>query len=63
MRNKLVKGAEIEIMTPDKDFLCNIDEMFDLEENEIESIHGGAGEKFVKINYNIPVGSILRVKS
>ncbi len=63
VRNKLVKGVEIEIMTPDKDFLCNIDEMFDLEENEIESIHGGAGEKFVKINYNIPVGSILRVKS
>lgn len=62
IRNKLVKGDEVEVMTPDEQFTMNIEEMFDLEGGELDSVHGGAGNKLLKLRNGLPVGSMLRIK-
>lgn len=62
IRNKLVKGEEIEVMTPDEQFTMNIEEMWDLEGEELDAIHGGAGNKLLKLRKGLPVGTMLRIK-
>ncbi len=62
VRNRLDKGQEVEVMTPDDQFVMKVDEMFDLEGNSLDAIHGGAGSKFLKLKKEVPVGSMLRIK-
>lgn len=62
VRNRLDKGQEIEVMTPDDQFTVKVDELFDLEGKEVESIHGGAGNRIIPLKKDVPVGAMLRVK-
>ncbi len=62
VRNRLKKGEEIEIMTPDKQFSMKVSEMFDLEGQEVDAIHGGAGDRLLKLKNGLPVGTMLRIK-
>ncbi len=61
VRNKLVRGEEVEIMTPSEKFSMKVEEMFDLEGEEVDSVHGGAGEKVLRLREDLPVGSMLRI--
>ena len=49
-------------MTPDEQFELKVDEMFDLENEKVDAVHGGAGEKILKLKKDLPVGAMLRVK-
>lgn len=60
VRNRLEKGQEIEIMTPEEQFSMTVDEMFDLEGNPVEAIHGGAQNRILKLRGRIPLGSMIR---
>ncbi|MDA1060364.1 MAG: U32 family peptidase C-terminal domain-containing protein [bacterium] len=62
IRNKLLKGEEVEVMTPDEKFTQNVDEIFDLEGSELDAVHGGAGDKMLKLKEGLPIGSMLRIK-
>lgn len=62
VRNKLERGEEVEIMTPDDLFTLKVSEMFDLEGEELEAVHGGAGVKVLKLKEGIPVGAMIRIK-
>ncbi|NIA02016.1 MAG: U32 family peptidase [Nitrospirae bacterium] len=62
IRNRLEKGEEIEIMTPSDQFLMKIEEMFDMENEPVDTVHGGAGDKVLKLKEGLPVGAILRVQ-
>ena len=63
VKNKLLKGELVEVMTPDDQFSLKIEEMFDLEGKEVESIHGGAGMRLLKLKAGIPEGAMLRIES
>ncbi len=63
IRNRLDSGDEVEIMTPEEQFILKIDEMFDLEGNRLESVHGGAGDRVLKLKKGIPEGSMIRIKA
>lgn len=63
IRNRLEKGEEIEIMTPDDQFLMKVDEVFDLENEPVDTVHGGAGDKVLKLKKDLPEGTILRVRA
>ncbi|MBI4975232.1 U32 family peptidase C-terminal domain-containing protein [Candidatus Peregrinibacteria bacterium] len=64
VRNCLEKGAEVEIMTPTGDIIGKIEGIFDLESNEVDAAHGGAGDRLLKISSvkEIPNYSMLRIK-
>lgn len=62
VRNRLDKGREIEVMTPDDQFTVKADEMFDLNGEEVSAIHGGAGNRVLKLKKGVPLGAMLRVK-
>ncbi|MBI5754117.1 U32 family peptidase C-terminal domain-containing protein [Candidatus Peregrinibacteria bacterium] len=62
VRNRLDKGREIEIMTPDDQFTLRVEEMFDLDGKEVTAIHGGAGNRLLRLRKGLPVGAMLRVK-
>lgn len=62
IRNRFARGAEVEVMTPDDQFTMKVDKMFDLEGNEVEAVHGGAGNRILKLKTGLPFGSMLRVK-
>jgi putative protease len=62
VRNRLDKGQEIEVMTPDEQFSLKVDEIFDMEGEEVSSVHGGAGNKILKLREGICVGAMLRIK-
>ncbi|MFA6991865.1 MAG: U32 family peptidase C-terminal domain-containing protein [Candidatus Gracilibacteria bacterium] len=60
VRNRFDVGQEIEVMEPKKDSKMKVSKMFDLEGNEIESIHGGAGDRILKLKKGIVIDSMLR---
>jgi len=62
VKNKLVKGEEVEVMTPDDQFTVKIEEMFDLEGAVVEAVHGGAGDRILKLREGIPAGAMLRIE-
>ncbi len=62
VRNRLEKGQVVEVMTPDDQFDIEVEEMFDLDGEEVSSIHGGAGNKVLKLKPGIPVGGMVRIK-
>jgi U32 family peptidase len=62
IRNKLEKGEEIEVMTPDDQLTVKIEEMFDMENEPQDAVHGGAGDKILKLKEGLPIGTILRVQ-
>lgn len=61
VRNRLNRGEIVEIMTPSEQFEMKVSEMFDTEGKEIEAIHGGAGERVLKLRAGLPVGTMLRI--
>lgn len=61
IRNKLEKGEEVEIMTPGDQFMVKIEEMFDMENEPVDAVHGGAGDKILTLKEGLVEGSILRV--
>ncbi|MDD3862028.1 MAG: U32 family peptidase C-terminal domain-containing protein [Candidatus Gracilibacteria bacterium] len=62
IRNRLEKGWIVEIMTPDKQFEMKLLDMFDLQGEAVELVHGGAGNKILKLRKGLPENSILRIK-
>jgi putative protease len=62
IRNRLENGQEIEIMTPDDQFSMKVKEIFDLQGEPVDIIHGGAGNKILKLKKGLPEGAILRIK-
>ncbi|MFH1218596.1 MAG: U32 family peptidase C-terminal domain-containing protein [Candidatus Peregrinibacteria bacterium] len=62
IRNRLDKGQKVEVMTPKKQFEIVVGEMKDLKGEVVDSVHGGAGNKFLKLGDGVGVGSILRIK-
>ncbi|MFA7685741.1 MAG: U32 family peptidase C-terminal domain-containing protein [Candidatus Gracilibacteria bacterium] len=63
IRNRLEKGQIVEIMTPDKQFEMKLSELFDLEGNKLELVHGGAGNKILKLRKGIPENAMLRISN
>lgn len=63
IRNRIDLGEEVEVMTPCGDFVLKIDEMFDFEGNRLESVHGGAGDRVLRLKKGIPEGSMIRIKA
>jgi len=63
IRNRLEKGQEIEVMTPSDQFLMKIEEIFDLENEPVDTVHGGAGDKVLKLKEGLEEGTILRVQA
>jgi len=61
IRNRLGKGQAVEIMTPDKQFKMKLSAMFDLEGGALELVHGGAGNKILKLKKGIPENSMIRI--
>ncbi len=62
IRNRLKVGEEVEVMTPDDQFILRIEEMFDFEGKKLEVFHGGAGTCLLKLKKNLPEGTIIRIK-
>lgn len=62
IRNRMDSGDEVEVMTPEEQFIIKVDEMYDLERNKVESVHGGAGNRVLKLKKGIAEGAILRFK-
>ena len=62
IRNRLEKGTILEVMTPDEEFEIEVREMFDLEGEPVDSVHGGAGNKLIRLRAGIPVGGMVRVR-
>lgn len=62
IKNQLEKGQEVEVMTPDEQFIIKVEELFDLEGREVNMVHGGAGDKFLKLKSGLPVGTMVRVE-
>ena len=60
IRNKIVVGEDVEIMTPEKVFKSKIDAIYDLNGGEVDAAHGGAGNKLLKFEGDCPVGAFLR---
>ncbi len=63
IRNRLEKGQEIEVMTSDDQFSMKVSEMFDLENEPVDTVHGGAGDKILKLKEGLSEGTILRVQA
>ncbi|MFH1284084.1 MAG: U32 family peptidase C-terminal domain-containing protein [Candidatus Peregrinibacteria bacterium] len=61
VRNRLEKGQEVEVMTPDRQFLISVDEMFDENGEKTDVVHGGAGERILKLAEDLPEGTIIRI--
>ena len=62
VRNKLERGEMVEVMTPAEQFEMKVEEMFDMEGEKLESVHGGAGERVLRLKEGLPVGTMLRIK-
>lgn len=61
-RNRLEKGQEVEIMTPTEQFDLKVKEMFDLKGESVDIIHGGDGNKILKLKKGLKEGTMLRIK-
>jgi len=62
IRNRLLKGQVLDVMTPDDEFDIEVSEMFDLQGEPLDDVHGGAGNKLLRLRAGIPVGGMVRVK-
>jgi hypothetical protein len=62
IRNRLESGRIVEVMTPDKEFEMKLVDMFDLDGNKVEVVHGGAGNKILRLKKNLPVKAMLRAE-
>ncbi len=62
IRNRIEKGSEVEVLTPVGTLSAKIKDMHDLDENEIDVAHGGAGNKLVTFDVEIPDGAFIRQK-
>ncbi len=62
IRNRLEKGEEIEVMTPNKNLIVKAENLYDLEGEELETVHGGAGEKLLNLKGDFPPGTMIRSK-
>jgi putative protease len=62
IRNRIEKGSEVEILTPEGTLKTKIDSIFDKDENEVNAAHGGAGEKIIKFDKEVPEGAFVRQK-
>lgn len=62
IRNRLESGRIVEVMTPDKEFEMKLVDMFDLDGNKVEVVHGGAGNKILRLKKNLPVNAMLRAE-
>lgn len=62
VRNRFDKGKNVEVMTPKDNLKIKVSKLFDLEGNEIKSVHGGAGDRIFKLQKGIPLNSMLRTK-
>lgn len=60
IRNRLEKGQKVEVMTPEGEVEMEVDEMFDMEGESLDVVHGGAGEKLLKLEGDLPVGAMIR---
>ena len=60
VRNRLESGEEVEIMTPDDQFICKVDEMFDLEGCSVSKVHGGGGNRILKLVKGLSPFSMIR---
>ncbi|MFA5947868.1 MAG: U32 family peptidase C-terminal domain-containing protein [Candidatus Gracilibacteria bacterium] len=61
IRNRVVVGDEVEIVTPTDCFKVKITSMFDMEGVEITSAHGGAGNKIIKLKKGIEKWAMIRM--
>jgi len=61
IRNRLEKGQTVEIMTPLNQFEMKLYKMFDLEGNELDLVHGGAGNKVLKLKKGLMENAMIRV--
>jgi putative protease len=62
IRNRLEKGQNVEVMTPDDQFTMELVGMFDLEGNALDLVHGGAGNKILQLKKGLPENTMVRVK-
>jgi putative protease len=62
VRNRIEKNSEVEVLSPNKIFKAKILSIYDLETNEIEVAHGGAGNKLFTFDKDIPLDSLIRQK-
>ncbi|MBU1151581.1 U32 family peptidase C-terminal domain-containing protein [Patescibacteria group bacterium] len=62
IRNKLERGEVVEVMMPDGQFEIEVSEMFGLDGEPLESVHGGAGEKLLKLKEGLCKNSFIRIK-
>ncbi len=60
IRNRLDRGEEVEIFTPKEQFFIKVEKMFDLDGNPVEAVHGGAGNKILKLKKGLEYGGMLR---
>lgn len=60
IRNPLEPGDEVEILTPNDLFEQKVDHFFDLNGKLMERAHGGIGKVLVKLDYDLPKGTVLR---
>lgn len=62
VRNKIEKGAEVEVFTPTETFEAKIEGIFDKDGESLDSAHGGAGGRTFKFDKNVPINSLIRIK-
>ena len=61
VRNKVEVGTEIEVVTPEKDYMSKVEAIIHPETNENEeAAHGGNGERIFIIEGEMPVGAFIR---
>jgi len=63
VRNRFEKGEEVEVMTPKDELRMIVEEIYDLEGEPVESVHGGAGNKLFRLKAGLEEGTILRKDS
>ncbi|MBT4916817.1 U32 family peptidase [Candidatus Peregrinibacteria bacterium] len=62
IRNRLEKGSVVEVMTSEDEFEVEVSEMFDLQGESVDAVHGGAGNKLLRLREGIPVEAMVRVQ-
>lgn len=62
IRNRIEKGSEVEILTPQGLKFAKINNIYDLEENELDTVHGGAGNKLIEFDRKVEKCSFIRKK-
>jgi len=63
VRNRLEKGQTIEVMTPNDQFTMKISEMYNIQGEKEDVVHGGVGNKIFKLKKGLPENAMLRLKA